>query len=177
VRHYPWTHRRDRFEVHGFACVESVGVVRERNLATILCTDAEPSTRIQPEGLLAELGHQPVFVTSVREGLQALGQFSVDLVVTDSRMPDATKLDLLDALRGRGGRIPVIIMTGYPSLQHAIVSMQHGAADYLVKPLSMETVRTAVTNALQVDRQRRDCAATRMGSKVGPPAIRGAPAW
>lgn len=175
--HYPWIHRRDRFEVQGFAWVKSVGSVRERNLATILCIDAEPSTRIQLEGLLAELGHQPVFVTSMREGPQALGQFSVDLVVSDSRMPDATGLDLLDALRGRGGRIPVVIMTGYPSLQHAIVSMRHGAADYLVKPLSMETVRTAVTNALQVDRQRRGLTVTRAEGEVGPPAIRGAPAW
>jgi DNA-binding NtrC family response regulator len=145
-------------------------------MARILCIDDEPSTRILLEAVLVELGHQSVLATSMREGRQALGRFSVDLVVFDYRMPDATGLDLLDALRGWGGRIPVIIMTGYPSLQQAIVSMQHGAVDYLVKPLSMETVRTAVTNALQVDRLRRDCAATRTEGEVGPPAIRGAAA-
>ena len=145
-------------------------------MATILCIDAEPSTLILLKTLLFELGHQPVLARSMREGLQALRQYSVDLVVSDSRMPDATGLDLFDALRGRGGRIPVIIMTGDPSLQQAIVSMQHGAVDYLVKPLSMETVRTAVTNALQVERLRRDWAATRIGSEARPQASRGAPA-
>lgn len=126
-------------------------------MATILYIGVEPSTQSQVQTVLAELGHQSVLATSMREGLRKLLWSPVDLVVSNSRMPDGTGLDLLDALRGRAIGIPVIVLTDRPSLQHAIISMQSGAVDYLVEPLDPETVCTSVTRALEVASLPRPC--------------------
>jgi DNA-binding NtrC family response regulator len=125
-------------------------------MSTILCIDDEPSVGVTLEHSLAEFGHQAILASGVNEGLKVLAQQSVDLILSDYRMPDATGLDLLEALRQQGFEIPVIIMTGYSSIEHAVLSMRHGAVDYLTKPLRQETLRIAVTNALEVNRLRRE---------------------
>ena len=125
-------------------------------MSTILCIDDEPSVGVTLEHSLAEFGHQAVLASGVNEGLKVLAQQSVDLILSDYRMPDATGLDLLEALRQQGFEIPVIIMTGYSSIEHAVLSMRHGAVDYLTKPLRQETLRIAVSNALEVNRLRRE---------------------
>ena len=125
-------------------------------MSTILCIDDEPSVGVTLEHSLAEFGHQAVLASDVNEGLKVLAQQSVDLILSDYRMPDATGLDLLEALRQQGFEVPVIIMTGYSSIEHAVLSMRHGAVDYLTKPLRQETLRIAVSNALEVNRLRRE---------------------
>ncbi len=125
-------------------------------MSTILCIDDEPSVGVTLEHSLAEFGHQAVLASSVNEGLKLLAQQPADLILSDYRMPDATGLDLLEALRQQGSEVPVIIMTGYSSIEHAVLSMRHGAVDYLTKPLRQETLRIAVTNALEVNRLRRE---------------------
>jgi DNA-binding NtrC family response regulator len=144
-------------------------------MSTILCIDDEPSVGVTLEHTLAEFGHQAILASSVNEGLKVLAQQSADLILSDYRMPDATGLDLLEALRQQGFEIPVIIMTGYSSIEHAVLSMRHGAVDYLTKPLRQETLRIAVTNALEVNRLRRENDEFRreLSSLRGPRAIVG----
>jgi DNA-binding NtrC family response regulator len=124
-------------------------------VATILCIDDEPSVGVVMEHHLTQLGHQSVVVTSVDEGVRALNAQPIDLVICDYRMPEATGLDLLEAVREQGLDVPVIIMTGFSSIEHAVLSMRHGAVDYLSKPLRAEALRIAVNNALEVNRLRR----------------------
>jgi DNA-binding NtrC family response regulator len=125
-------------------------------MSTILCIDDEPAVGVVLENTLAEIGHRPVLASSVDEGMQAVGREPVDLIISDYRMPNATGLDLLSRLRQQGLDIPVIIMTGYSSVEHAVLSMRHGAVDYLTKPLRAEALRLAVNNAIEVKRLRRE---------------------
>ncbi len=97
-----------------------------------------------------------MLATSVDEGLKAVREHSFDLIISDYRMPNATGLDLLELLRAQGYEIPVIIMTGYSSIEHAVLSIRHGAVDYLTKPLRQEALRIAVNNAIEVARLRRE---------------------
>jgi DNA-binding NtrC family response regulator len=124
-------------------------------MSTILCVDDEPSVGAVLEHALTKIGHQPILATSVAEGMKALNAQPIDLIIADYRMPDATGLDLLRLVREQGLQIPVIIMTGYSSIEHAVVSIRHGAVDYLSKPLRAEALRIAVNNAIEVDRLRR----------------------
>jgi DNA-binding NtrC family response regulator len=125
-------------------------------MPTILCIDDEPVVGAVLERQLAELGHEPLVVTSVSEALITLARQSVDLVISDYQMPDATGLDLLGRMRENGHEVPVIIMTGYSSIENAVLSMRHGAIDYLSKPLRAETLRIAVNNGIEVNRLRRE---------------------
>jgi DNA-binding NtrC family response regulator len=125
-------------------------------MATILCVDDEPSVGVVLEAALTRLGHAPVLAASVDEALKAVARQPFDLIVSDYRMPDATGLDLLAQLEKHGHQIPVIIMTGYSSVEHAVMSLRSGAIDYLTKPIRQETLRIAVNQALEVIRLRRE---------------------
>src|SRR5690242_16488761 len=123
-------------------------------MPNILCIDAEPSVGVVLEHHLAEIGHQPVLAQSLDEGLETVSRQPIDLIIADDRLPHANGLDLLERLRAQGLEIPVIIMTGYASVEHAVATMRQGAADYLTKPLRQEAVRLAVNNAIEVARLR-----------------------
>jgi len=125
-------------------------------MSNILCIDDEPSVGVVLEHHLTEIGHHPVLATSVDEGLRATREQAFDLIISDYRMPNATGLDLLERMKEQGVDIPVIIMTGYSSIEHAVLSIRHGAVDYLTKPLRQEALRIAVTNAIEVARLRRE---------------------
>jgi DNA-binding NtrC family response regulator len=124
-------------------------------MPSILCIDDEPAVGVVLEQTLAELGHEAILATSVEEGMNALARQSFDLVISDFRMPDATGLDLIERVRQQGLDLPVIIMTAYSSVENAVLSMRHGAADYLTKPLRAEALRLAVHNAIELHRMRR----------------------
>lgn len=125
-------------------------------MATILCVDDEPSVGVILEHTLAKIGHRPLLVTSVEEAMQTVGRTPLDLIIADYRMPKLTGLDLLGLLEKEGYRIPVIIMTGYSSIEHAVISIKTGAIDYLTKPIRSETLEIAVHQALEVVRLRRE---------------------
>ena len=76
--------------------------------------------------------------------MRVIARTPVDLIIADYRMPGLTGLDLLAQLRRKGYKIPVIIMTGYSSIEHAVMSIKSGAIDYLTKPIQAETLEIAV---------------------------------
>ncbi|MBL8987627.1 MAG: sigma-54-dependent Fis family transcriptional regulator [Gemmatimonadetes bacterium] len=125
-------------------------------MATILCVDDEPSVGVVLEAALAKLGHTSILAGSVDDAMKAVSRQQFDLIISDYRMPNATGLDLLGLLEKEGHQIPVIIMTGYSSVEHAVMSLRSGAIDYLTKPVRQETLRIAVTQALEVIRLRKE---------------------
>ncbi len=125
-------------------------------MATILCVDDEPATGVVLEHHLSRTGHRPLLAASVEEALKTIARTPIDLIIADYRMPKATGLDLLSVLEKEGYQIPVIIMTGYSSIEHAVISIKSGAIDYLTKPIRPETLEIAVTQALEVVRLRRE---------------------
>lgn len=125
-------------------------------MPSILCIDDEPAVGVVLENALHQLGHQTVLSSSVEEGLKNLARQPFDLVISDYRMPNATGLDLLERMREQGYDVPVIIMTGYSSIENAVLSMRHGAVDYLSKPLRQEALRLAVTHAVELVQLRRE---------------------
>lgn len=125
-------------------------------MATVLCVDDEPSVGVVLEHALAKLGHEPILVTSVDEALKVIHRTPLDLILADYRMPQHTGIELIKLLEKEGYRLPVIIMTGYSSIEHAVMSIKAGAIDYLTKPVRPETLEIAVNQALEVVRLRRE---------------------
>jgi DNA-binding NtrC family response regulator len=97
-----------------------------------------------------------VLAGSVASALAAVGRGDIDLIIADYVMPGSTGLDLLKLLAEQGHRIPVIIMTGYSSIESAVTSIKSGAIDYITKPVRPETLEIAVNQALEVIRLRRE---------------------
>jgi DNA-binding NtrC family response regulator len=125
-------------------------------MARILCVDDEPAMGAVLEHALAAQGHSPIIATSVERALESIAHSAIDLIIADYIMPGLNGLDLLDQLRRDGHQIPVIIMTGFSSIENAVAAIKHGAIDYLTKPVTADTLEVAVAQALEVVRLRRE---------------------
>src|SRR5690606_7069669 len=70
--------------------------------------------------------------------LEAFRRDGADLVVTDLRMPGMSGFDLLTELRAVDQDVPVLVMTGYSSVENAVEAMKRGATDFIKKPFEFE---------------------------------------
>lgn len=76
---------------------------------------------------------------------------TVDLVLSDLRLPDYEGIDLLKWMNEREMDIPLIIMTGYADIQSAVLAMKLGARDYIAKPVNPEELLKKISEALQTE--------------------------
>jgi EAL domain-containing protein (putative c-di-GMP-specific phosphodiesterase class I) len=78
-----------------------------------------------------------------------------DLVVSDIHMPGLTGTELLDVLRSYGCDVPVILLTGAPSIDSAQAAVELGATNYLTKPVERDALLRAVARAAETARANR----------------------
>lgn len=110
-----------------------------------------------------------------REALTRLGAESFDLLVTDLRMPVVDGLDLLRVATAQDPDMPVLVLTGFPSVDTALSTLKEGAADYLTKPIHPAELQAVATRLLQARRlkgehrllERRLAHAEEQGDLVG----------
>src|SRR5258707_2044284 len=137
------------------ACEISSGIAQADLMATILYLDDEPAIGLILEDTLERSGHAVVGSTTVAEALRALAEHDIDLIISDYRMPGLTGLEFLELLREEGISVPLIMLTGYATIEHAVASIKAGAIDYITKPVSPEQLELAVSQALEVVNLRR----------------------
>ena len=80
--------------------------------------------------------------------LSLMAETEFDTLILDVKMPGMDGLQLTDKIRADGGDVPIIIVTGYPSLDSAIDALRHRVDDYFVKPVNLTHLRRAVETAL-----------------------------
>ena len=103
---------------------------------------------------LARAGHEAVLATSAEEALQRIGSRRFSMMLTDVRMPGANGLELLAMVRTKDPTLPVVLMTAYGAMDDAIVALRGGAEDFLLKPLTLDSLQRAVVKALRARRHR-----------------------
>ncbi len=113
-------------------------------MATILCVDDDPSVGLILEDTLQRAGHTTIMARHVPEGLHALARHPVDLIISDYRMPGITGLEFLSMLSREGHDVPLIMLTGYASIEHAVTAIKAGAVDYITKPFDPWVLRSKV---------------------------------
>jgi len=121
----------------------------------ILVVDDDSDVRFVVCELLRTGGYD---VLEAADGSSALGlvaEREVDVVLSDIKMPDLDGIELLRTLREREQDVPVLLMTGGPSVETAIQAVELGALRYLVKPIDADGLRSAVEAAIRVHRLAR----------------------
>ncbi len=103
----------------------------------VLVVEDDPLLGHALQAGLRELGNAVDWVSDGVAADHALRAHDYAAVVLDLGLPRMTGLDLLRALRGRGDRTPVLILTARDTVEDRIRGLDMGADDYLVKPFDM----------------------------------------
>jgi two-component system NtrC family response regulator len=122
---------------------------------TVLLVDDEHKIRRTLGQALRVEGHDVLEAGSVREAQRALAERSVDVLIVDNLMPDASGLDLirdLVAATPETERPQILMMTAHATVESAIEAMKLGALDYLQKPFEVDELLVVVRRALEHQR-------------------------
>ena len=136
----------------------------------ILLVDDEVDVARSLTRVLAQWGYEVTTASDGSEALERIASATFDVIVSDLRMPQVDGLTLLRAIRGRDLDVPVVFMTGVPSLETAIEAMEHGAFRYLVKPVDPAKLIEIVERAAHVHRLaevRRETSTELPGKLIG----------
>ncbi len=99
---------------------------------------------------LKNAGYHVLGASSADEALALLKREAFDAVVSDIVMPGASGVELLQMIRKLDADVPVILLTGHPSIDTAIPAVEHGALSYLVKPVRPAELRSKVEWAIHL---------------------------
>lgn len=98
---------------------------------------------------LGKKGFDVSTVSNIARARKHIENQTVDLILSDLRLPDYEGIDLLKWMNDREMNIPLIIMTGYADIQSAVLAMKLGARDYIAKPVNPEELLKKISEALQ----------------------------
>ncbi len=145
-------------------------------MSTILIAEDETIIRDELASVLTDQGYRVLTAPDGEAALAVLNSQSVQLMITDLRMPRMDGQELMRRAKTSSPETAFIVMTAFGSMETAIEALRAGAADYLIKPLAMEEVLSKAQRILQnIDLQianrmlRRD-----LDRKVGPLEMIGA---
>jgi DNA-binding NtrC family response regulator len=119
------------------------------NRGNILIIDDEEPQRTVLAGYLRKKGFEIATAESADAGVAIFESQSVDLVLTDYRMPGGTGLDVLHAVKKINPSVPLILITAYGNIEGAVEAMRDGAFDYISKPVKLNMLTEVVEKALE----------------------------
>jgi DNA-binding NtrC family response regulator len=129
----------------------------------VLIVDDDLTFRLSTAELLRQDGHQVVAAGSSSEAMTTLAGRKFDLILIDLRMPGVDGLGLTEALRKWGEGAPILMISGFGTVDVAVQALQLGADDFLTKPVEPDVLTARVASLLE----RRPRAATAAGTPAG----------
>ncbi|MGD9139689.1 MAG: response regulator, partial [Desulfobacterales bacterium] len=121
----------------------------EQKKETILFVDDEESILDVARQYFERKGYQTFTACNGVEALKIFDNEKVDCCFTDINMPKMTGLELAENIRMRDSTMPVIVMTGYPSLENTIQTLKNGVVDFLIKPVNLKQMELCMRRAMQ----------------------------
>ena len=116
---------------------------------TILVIEDEAAQLRTLTGFLKKQGFVVIWATSGTEGLRKTQEQSIDLALTDYKMPGKNGLEVLREIKAINPEIAVILMTAHGTEEIAVQAMKEGAFDYLTKPIDLDELEIVVKKALE----------------------------
>ncbi|MCD4760790.1 response regulator, partial [bacterium] len=126
------------------------------NRHTILIVDDEQNQRDTLAGFLRKRGYEVLTAESGKRALETVRERTIDLAISDLRMPEMSGLELLAELRRLQPEIAFILITAYGSVETAVQAMKDGATHYLTKPVDLEELELTMQDRLEHQRLIRE---------------------
>ena len=106
----------------------------------VLIVDDDPGIRSTISELIGELGYLSETASDGLDAIALLDSGPYLCVFTDIMMPNMTGLELIKKIKARDVSLPIIVITGYASLEIAIDAMKYGASDFIAKPFKVKQI-------------------------------------
>lgn len=114
----------------------------------ILIVDDEPgSLKAISIALAKDNDYQVIDAADGKTALRLIKEEQIDLVLTDMKLPDIDGLTILKSAKYKNPDTSVIVMTGYGTVESAVLAMKDGAENYLTKPINIKELRLLISNA------------------------------
>lgn len=126
-----------------------------REGGVVMVVDDQPDVARTFARILSRAGFVVETFLDGRSAVRRLDTATFDAVVSDIGMPGLDGIALLREIRKSDLDVPVVLVTGAPSMSSAIAAVEHGALRYLSKPITSETLRETVAHAVMLGRVGR----------------------
>jgi signal transduction histidine kinase len=124
--------------------------------AKILIIEDEKQVRQSYIEMFTFFGYEVDAAIDGKEGIRLINQNTYDIVVTDLNMPEVNGMEVLKYVKKKKPHTEVIVITGYATLENAIIAMKIGAYDYFTKPIDLEHVRIVLSKCIHKIKARRE---------------------
>lgn len=122
--------------------------------ARILIVDDDENIRKVQKAILEDNDYEVDTAATGSEAIAKTQKNHYDLMLIDIRLPDIEGTDLLIKVHDTTPKIRKIIVTGYPTLQNAIIAVNRGANAYIMKPFDVEKMLDTIKD--QIEKQRKE---------------------
>ena len=118
-------------------------------MSRLLVVDDDHAFRLSTAALLRADGHEVDVASDASGAVDSLRARSYDLVLLDLRMPGIDGLQLVETLRIWGEAVPVLMISGYGTVESAVRAMHLGTDDFLTKPVEPDVLSARVAELLE----------------------------
>jgi DNA-binding NtrC family response regulator len=131
-------------------------------MKNILVIDDDYHMRVALSEALLGAGYSVCSAEDGRVAMESISKASYDLVITDVKMPYINGIDLLSRIKKDFASVPVVVITAYGTVEHAVSAMKEGAFDYIQKPFDADALYQVVQRALGSESEKIVCCSRSM---------------
>jgi DNA-binding NtrC family response regulator len=128
----------------------------EKASSTVLVVDDDKDVGALVADALREAGYAVLVFTKPEEALAAVGEQSVDLVITDLLMPGMDGIELLRRIKIEKPQMPVLLISAYGTVDSAVQAMKDGAFDFVTKPIDIDHLEELAKRAMEFHSLKRE---------------------
>ncbi len=143
----------------------------------VLVVEDEAYVRQSLGEMLKARGYEVDLAGGVAEALGLLAHHTVDVILTDLKMPAGGGLELVQSAKTQHPEVPVIVLTGFGTVASAVECLQAGAVNYILKPAAPAALDVAIERAMEARALRRELDYLRAGEDERDLPIGQSPAW
>jgi DNA-binding NtrC family response regulator len=115
---------------------------------------------------LKRWGYESVVAENGKIGLETFRSQSFSLVITDIRMPILDGLTMLKMIKKEDSKVPIIVITAYPSVNSAVESLVEGADHYIVKPINLDDLEAKIKKSFEKRKMQKALDSTKVANIV-----------
>ncbi|MBI4848058.1 MAG: sigma-54-dependent Fis family transcriptional regulator [Nitrospirae bacterium] len=113
-------------------------------MKSILVVDDDTQLRTALREAIVRMGYSVILAEDPVDALKKLDETPVSMIVTDMKMPKMDGVAFIKEARKKTGSLPILVITGFATVENAVNAMKEGAYDYLMKPFSFEALTKAI---------------------------------